>query len=336
MAKKITAIAVVVILLFVGSVGTVFAGTWSLYEFTMSDLFKNGFTVSEHTSALVYQDAGSWYETVNADGFYGSSGLSWWIPNDTPKGANTIQVQMENVGYKLSAGDVFEFKTQLEVLLYEKLGMNPTVRIGFFTRYEDEDGGTLKELVFSKDYKPTYSGDRYRQQVNIAYTANSDVFINHIVVLIKFNREVTGTGTAGRARLYFKSLTVAYGDKGEQQYAEEQGDSKADALLGALPEQDTEQAVEGLETFTGAISTTSTDAKWKLPAIKLPAIAGIMPEIKLTDEMDIDFGAWVQKIPKTVMTVVQYVLTLALIYFCFKELYKLISYVLTLRGGGGE
>lgn len=331
MAKKVTVIAVVVFLLVVGSVGSVFASSWSQYDLTMSDLFKSGFIANEHTSAVVYQDTGNWYKDVVPDGFYGSSGLSWWIPNDAPKGALTIKVEMENVGYKLTAGDVFEFKTQMEVMLYEDLGFNPLVRIGFISL---QDG--MNEVVYSKDYNPTYSGDRYRQQVTMTYTANSDVQINKLVVLIKFNRSVTGTGTAGRARLYFKSLSVAYGDKGEEQYATEQGGSKADALLGALPEQDTEQAVEGLETFTGAISTTSTDAKWKLPAIKLPAIAGVMPEIKLTDEMDIDFGAWVQKIPKTVMTIVQYVLTLALIYFCFKELYKLISYVLTLRGGGGE
>lgn len=331
MFKKVTVIAVVVILLVVGSVGSVFASNWSQYELTMSDLFKGGFFANEYTAGHIYQDTGSWFKVVEPDGFYGSSGLSWWIPNDTPKGATSIKVEMQNTGYKLSAGDVFEFKTQMEVMLYEDLGYNPLVRIGFISIV---DG--VNEVLFSKDYKPTYSGDRYRQQVTMTYTAKSEVQIDKLVAIIKFNRPVTGTGTAGRARLYFKSLSVAYGAKGEQQYAEEQGDSKADALLGALPEQDTEQAVEGLEIFTGAISTTSTDAKWKLPAIKLPAIAGVMPEIKLTDEMDIDFGAWVQKIPKTVMTIVQYVLTLALIYYCFKELYKLISYVLTLRGGGGE
>ena len=47
----------------------------------------------------------------------------------------------------------------------------------------------------------------------------------------------------------------------------------------------------------------------------------------------IDFGFWVAKIPGPVLTLVQVVLTIALIVFAFKELYRILSYAMTLKGG---
>ena len=86
-----------------------------------------------------------------------------------------------------------------------------------------------------------------------------------------------------------------------------------------------------LNGLVSSMSYTGTEAAWKFPSIKLPAIPGVMDEIKLTDELPIDFSQWVSAIPSGILLLIQSICTIGLIVYCFKELYSTIAYVLTLR-----
>ena len=84
------------------------------------------------------------------------------------------------------------------------------------------------------------------------------------------------------------------------------------------------------------MSYSGTDAKLPVPAITIPAIPGVMDAIQLTDELYVDFGYWVQQLPSGVLELVQILCTIALIVYCFKELYGMIAYAMTLKGGGSS
>lgn len=94
--------------------------------------------------------------------------------------------------------------------------------------------------------------------------------------------------------------------------------------------------LSALQSLSNAVSYTGTVAKWKFPQMYIPAIAGVTDRINLNSEMEIDFTYWINQIPKDIRTVISALATIGLVIFAFKELYGLISYVLTLKGGGNN
>ncbi|MBQ3052428.1 MAG: hypothetical protein IJD55_01865 [Clostridia bacterium] len=121
----------------------------------------------------------------------------------------------------------------------------------------------------------------------------------------------------------------------EKNEAETQGQGSVDDVSGAI-EDKSAGFISSITSLVSAMSYEGTACAWSFPALKLPAIDGVMPEYQLTEEKPIDFEFWVNKIPSNVLLLVRSVLTVALIGYCFKELYNTISYVLTLKGGGNN
>lgn len=121
----------------------------------------------------------------------------------------------------------------------------------------------------------------------------------------------------------------------EKDETQNQGQDSIDDVSGVI-EDKSAGFVSSIQNLVSAMSYDGTECAWKVPSIKLPAIAGIMDEVKLTDEMPIDFEYWVNKIPPNILLLVRSLLTIGLIGYCFKELYNTISYVLTLKGGGNN
>ena len=121
----------------------------------------------------------------------------------------------------------------------------------------------------------------------------------------------------------------------ERNETQTQGEDSIDGVSGAI-EDKSSGFVKSIGNLVSAMSYNGTACAWKFPALKLPAIKGVMSETKLTDEKPIDFAYWVNKIPSNILLLVRSVLTIALIGYCFKELYNTISYVLTLKGGGND
>lgn len=94
--------------------------------------------------------------------------------------------------------------------------------------------------------------------------------------------------------------------------------------------------LSALQSLSNAVSYTGTDAKWKFPQMYIPAISGVTDRINLNSEMEINFSYWVNQIPQDIRTIISALATIGLVLFAFKELYDLISYVLTLKGGGNN
>ena len=88
-----------------------------------------------------------------------------------------------------------------------------------------------------------------------------------------------------------------------------------------------------ISRLADSMSYNGTEAKLPVPAIDIPAIPGLFDSFRVMDPQTVDFGFWIKKMPDAVLTCVQVVCTLGLIVFCFKELYGLISYAMTLKGG---
>lgn len=121
----------------------------------------------------------------------------------------------------------------------------------------------------------------------------------------------------------------------EKNEAETQGQGSVDEIGSAI-EDKSAGFISAIGSLVNSMSYNGTACAWSFPALKLPAIDGVMPEYQLTQEQPIDFEFWVNKIPSDILLLVRSLLTIALIVYCFKELYSTISYVLTLKGGGNS
>lgn len=109
--------------------------------------------------------------------------------------------------------------------------------------------------------------------------------------------------------------------------------SSATDSVDAVPDR-SEGFISSLGGLISALSYNGTECAWTFPSIKLPAISGVMGEMVLSEEKPIDFSFWVEKMPSNILILIRAITTIALVVYCFKELYSTISYVLTLKGGG--
>lgn len=114
----------------------------------------------------------------------------------------------------------------------------------------------------------------------------------------------------------------------EHQEIEDSGNQATDAADN-IPDK-SEGFISSLTNFVSAMSTTDTSCSITFPAITTPAIAGI-PSYTLSAEQEVDFSEAISLLPTSIMTLVQSLLTIALIIFAFKELYDTISEALTRR-----
>lgn len=121
----------------------------------------------------------------------------------------------------------------------------------------------------------------------------------------------------------------------EKQEVSNAGDSAAGELMDIIPNE-SQGFMDAIQSLVSSMSYSGTDAKLPVPAITIPAIPGVMDAIQLTDELSVDFGYWVQQLPGGVLKLVQILCTIALIVYCFKELYGMIAYAMTLKGGGSS
>lgn len=112
----------------------------------------------------------------------------------------------------------------------------------------------------------------------------------------------------------------------EKQEITDSGNQATDAA-GEIPNE-SDGFIDALGTFVSTMSTTDTDCSITFPAIKIPSIAGI-PAATLSEEKEVDFEAAIGLIPSDIMKLIQALMTIALIVFCFKELYDTISEALT-------
>ena len=121
----------------------------------------------------------------------------------------------------------------------------------------------------------------------------------------------------------------------EKTETQNSGNNSVNDVSGSVPDKSAGM-LSALQSLSNAVSYTGTSAKWTFPQMYIPAIAGVTDRINLNPEMEINFTYWVNQIPEDIMTLISALATIGLVIFAFKELYGLISYVLTLKGGGNN
>lgn len=121
----------------------------------------------------------------------------------------------------------------------------------------------------------------------------------------------------------------------EKTETQNSADNSVSDVSGSVPDKSAGM-LSALQSLSNAVSYTGTSAQWTFPQMYIPAIAGVTDRINLNPEMEIDFTYWVNQIPQDIRTVISALATIGLVIFAFKELYGLISYVLTLKGGGNN
>lgn len=119
----------------------------------------------------------------------------------------------------------------------------------------------------------------------------------------------------------------------DKQEASSQGNSSVSQSNDAI-----DNKGEGFKNSLGGLVSkmnySGTDCSWQFPEVRLPQIDGVMDSKVLIRSQEIDFGQWINAIPSGILLLVQSLLTVALIVYCFKEFYGTIEYVLTMRKGG--
>ena len=120
----------------------------------------------------------------------------------------------------------------------------------------------------------------------------------------------------------------------EKEESKNEGNKFVDQILDKLP--DPSQGILGaLGDLTAAINYTGTDAHLAIPAIVLPGIDGLFPEIEIWGGTEFSFSEYVEILPPGLLTLVKSLFTIAIVLFCVFELKGIISYCLTLREKDG-
>lgn len=129
------------------------------------------------------------------------------------------------------------------------------------------------------------------------------------------------------------SNTIREENEREEHKTTSSGNDSVDRVTGAIPA-DNEGFLSAIKTLSSSMSYDGTSATWKIPDIKLPAIAGVSGEIILAKDLKINFEEYINMIPSDVLNVVRVLCTIALVIFCVKEIYGLIQEVMVNRRSG--
>ena len=118
----------------------------------------------------------------------------------------------------------------------------------------------------------------------------------------------------------------------EKTETENSGNDSVSGLTSVIPDNST-GILDALGKLKNSISYTGTDCKWSIPEVYIPKIDGVIDKTILipANTYYVDFGSFFKKLPPLAVYMVQSLFTIGLVIWAFKELYNIISYVLTLK-----
>ncbi len=124
----------------------------------------------------------------------------------------------------------------------------------------------------------------------------------------------------------------------EENKANAGGNNALDGALDALGGADKSRGfLKPLAELATAFGNNSTAGYFIIPRVYIPKIDGVIDEITLIPRMAVPLREYYREyIPSNVRTLIEAITTIALIVFCFKELYSIISYIITLKSGGAD
>lgn len=120
----------------------------------------------------------------------------------------------------------------------------------------------------------------------------------------------------------------------EKQDAENAAGESIDSVQGSIDSGDTGGVTNAIKKLIAPMTYSGRDAFWTFPEIKIPQIDDIVPEMVLSEEKKIDLLQFRDGIPDKLLLVIRALADISIVLFCFRELYGMYEYVLTLRKGG--
>lgn len=120
----------------------------------------------------------------------------------------------------------------------------------------------------------------------------------------------------------------------EKKEAESVAGESIDSVQGAIDSGDTAGVTGAIKKLIEPMTYSGRDASWVFPAIKIPQIGEIVPEMVLSEEKEIDLLQFRDGIADSLLMVIRAIADICIVIFCFKELYGMYDFVLTLRKGG--
>lgn len=202
----------------------------------------------------------------------------------------------------------------------------------------------MYEIYFSDGSRQNVYGDPPKQgqkytTFDFSWTNNSDNSKTVTQFRISFVYENGFSSNANKLTLSMYSdinlRTFLDEHERDKKETEDSGNKSVDDVTNAIPS-DNEGFISAFQELVDVVTYEGTDAKWTFPALYIPEISGVTPRIDLTSEIEIDFGYWIQQIPNPILIIIRCLCTAALVAFCFKELYSIIEYIMTLRKGGDD
>jgi len=112
----------------------------------------------------------------------------------------------------------------------------------------------------------------------------------------------------------------------------EQGNSFVDQITQIVPNE-SQGFVNAMGGLVDSLSYDGTECVLTVPALVMPQIGDLVPQYTLLEKQTVDLECYFNMFPAFIVTLVQSLFTVALIVFCFKELYSTVSYFFVLRGG---
>lgn len=118
----------------------------------------------------------------------------------------------------------------------------------------------------------------------------------------------------------------------ENEKSESEGNKFVDQITGLVPNE-SQGFVNSMGSLVNVLSYDGTECVLTIPALTIPAIEPHFSEFTVLEPQQLDFEQYINMMPPNLLLLIRSLLTGALIVYCFKELYGVISYFFVLKGG---
>lgn len=201
----------------------------------------------------------------------------------------------------------------------------------YFEEYYNSSSRQYFESNSNTSITLNYKGSAYKLHVHLSCNSASSLGLYY-----------SSIGLASVSLLKVNMTKINPEDKVQQEAEDFTNNNSSDDITNSSSEAGSiENSIQrtqvAFSSLASSMSSTSTSVgAWKFPKMYIPATS-VTPRINLTNqEIDINFNQWIDSIPSSVLSIVQYSLSCALYIFCGYEVISIISFLLNNRDGIGN
>lgn len=110
----------------------------------------------------------------------------------------------------------------------------------------------------------------------------------------------------------------------EKVEADSQGQDAVDQIIDVIPDE-SENFILALGSLVNVLSYEGTSAVITMPAMIIPAVSNLFPEIKLLEEQDIDLEYYINMLPQWLLVLCRAFFDAAIVLYCIREFLGLIG-----------